>query len=123
VQALYALPDLWASVTQDPAARPRYLSPRLVKLVNDNKKLAPENQLDYDALADGQDYDIKGLTVTLVQASPGKATVTAAFRNFDADEKVTLELVTVAGGEWRLDDIKYDDDRSLADDLEFMNTN
>lgn len=122
VKALYALPELWLSASGDAASRQKYLSPALSKLVADNKKLEPENQLDYDALADGQDYDISELKVILIQSAGGKAVVRAEFKNFDSPEKITLQLVTV-GGEWRLDDVQYGDDRSLADDLQFMNGN
>ena len=121
-KALYALPDLWQSVAQDAASRQKWLSPSLAKLVADNKKLSPENQLDYDALADGQDYAISELKVTLVQTQGSKATVLVEFKNLDSREKLTLELLSVAG-EWRLNDIKYDEDRSLADDLQFVNGN
>jgi hypothetical protein len=122
--SLYKLPEMWQSIAQDPAARARWLSPTLNKLVSDNKKLDPENQLDYDALVDDQDYDVKDVSkVTVLSNAGGKASVQVDFINFGAQRKVTLELVTVAGGEWRLNDIKYEDDRTLADDLDFMNSN
>jgi hypothetical protein len=118
---LYALPNLWADVTADDEAREKYLAPSLAALVAANDAVAEEvNRLDYDPLTDSQDFEITDLRFSVIESSESKASVQVDFRNFGEAVSLTLEL-EANGDAWRLANIRYDAERSLSDDLEFMN--
>ncbi len=60
--------------------------------------------IDFDFLFDGQDYDIKDLSVVPVRSGASRATVEARFVNFDQRKRVTFHMVREAGA-WRVADI------------------
>lgn len=120
VRTLYALPNLWADVTADEESRERYLAPSLAALVAANDGADEFNRLDYDPLTDSQDFEIADLAISTVEASGNRASVQVDFRNFGEAVSLTLEL-EASGDAWRLANIRYDAERSLTDDLEFMN--
>lgn len=117
---LYSLPNHWADMTADDESRERYLAPPLAELVAANAEVEEFNRLDYDPLTDSQDFEITDLEFSVVEAGDNRASVQVDFRNFGEAVSLTLELE--AGGDaWRLANIRYDAERSLSDDLEFMN--
>jgi hypothetical protein len=118
-QELYALPNHWADVTADNESREKYLAPSLAELVAKNDKAEEFNRIDYDPLTDSQDYEITDLQFSVVEQSATKASVQVDFRNFGEAMSLTLEL-EANGNAWRLANIRYDAERSLSDDLEFM---
>lgn len=120
VRNLYALPNLWADVTADDASEAKYLTPSLIQLVKANDALDEVDRLDYDPLADSQDFEIKDVNATVSAATDKTASVDVSFRNLGDDLTMTLDL-EVVDGTWHLANIRYDDERSLSDDLDFMN--
>jgi hypothetical protein len=117
---LYALPNLWADVTADVESREKYLAPALAALVVANGEVEEFNRLDYDPLTDNQDFELTDLEILVVEADGNRASVQVDFRNFGEAVSLTLEL-EASGDTWRLANIRYDAERSLTDDLEFMN--
>ncbi len=117
---IYALPNHWADMTVDDESREKYLAPSLAALVATNDQVEEFNRLDYDPLTDSQDFEITDLQFSVVEASGNKASVQVDFRNFGEAVSMTLEL-EANGDAWRLANIRYDAERSLSDDLEFMN--
>jgi len=117
---LYSLPNLWGDLSADEVSRERYLTPRLAALVAANNEIDEVNRIDYDPLTDSQDFEISDLEATTIEADDRSATVRVEFRNFGDAQTATLALELVDGS-WRLANILYDDERSLTDDLEYMN--
>jgi len=117
---LYALPNLWADVTADDASQAKYLTPQLIELVKANNQLDEADRLDYDPLADSQDFEITDMQATVTQSDDRKATVAVTLHNLGDEMSMTLDLEVVSGT-WHLANIHYDEERSLSDDLDFMN--
>ena len=117
---LYSLPNLWGDLSADEISRERYLTPRLAALVAANNEIDEVNRIDYDPLTDSQEFEITDLEATTIEANDRNATVRVEFRNFGDAQTITLKLELV-DGDWRLANILYDDERSLTDDLEYMN--
>lgn len=120
VRQLYALPNLWADVTADEASETKYLTPHLIDLVKANNALDEVDRLDYDPLADSQDFEITEVQATVTEANDRTATVDVSFHNLGDEMSMTLDL-EVVDGTWHLANIHYDPERSLTDDLDFMN--
>ncbi|MEJ1158248.1 DUF3828 domain-containing protein [Prosthecomicrobium sp. N25] len=76
-----------------------------------SKKL-DEPGIDYEPLIDGQDGEVKGLTVATTAATTDKATVTATFKSFDETLTVTFEFRREKGV-WRVEDIRGREGTSL----------
>jgi hypothetical protein len=116
---LYSLPNSWADVAADGESREKYLAPSLAELVAKNDSSEEFEPLDYDPLIDAQDFEITDLQFSVVEVSGNKASVQVDFRNFGEAVSLALELES-NGDAWRLANIRYDAERSLSDDLEFM---
>ncbi len=117
---LYALPNLWSDVTADDASEAKYLTAHLIELVKANDALDEVDRLDYDPLADSQDFEITDVQTTVAEADDQKASVDVSFHNLGDEISLTLDL-EVVNGTWHLANIRYDQERSLTDDLDFMN--
>lgn len=71
-------------------------------------RLLDEPIIDYDPIANGQDWEIKAVTVTAPSPpKDGAATVEAAFDNAGTPQRVTYSLRDVDGA-WKIDDISSD---------------
>lgn len=92
-----------------PTAWPdRAYSPRLQKLIDDDKRNTPAGEvgrLDFDPFIVGQDWKIADLKVTLVSQSGDNAVVAARFRNLGSAVDLRYDLVR-AGGRWLIDDLQ-----------------
>jgi hypothetical protein len=120
-QSLYALPNLWQDVTADPVAIARYLAPDLAALVTANyAKSNGDAALDYDPLAQAQDFDNVSATFTVDHESDTEAVITAAVKDFGDATTVVLTLANTPNG-WRLADLKGPDGPSLVDELKQLN--
>lgn len=62
--------------------------------------------LDFDALYNAQDFDIKNFSVSQPKITGEKAEVVASFNNFDQKQNITFSLVK-KGDSWKISDIKY----------------
>jgi hypothetical protein len=62
--------------------------------------------LDYDPFVQGQDYEIKGLTVSVEEAAPRTATVLVKFRNREKPVAIRYDLVRLEDG-WRIRDMRW----------------
>jgi hypothetical protein len=99
----------------------RLLSPRLMALVERDRRLTPKGDvgaLDGDPICDCQDYAITDVRVA-VKAGPAadRATAAVSFRNFGEPQTIRLDLVAVAGG-WRIDNVHSKGAPDLADYLQ-----
>jgi hypothetical protein len=117
---IYALPNHWLDIAADEESRAKYLAPSLAELVAKNESSEEFEPLDYDPLIDAQDFEITDLQFSVIEANGTTASVQVDFRNFGEAMSLTLEL-EANGDAWRLANIRYDAERSLSDDLEFMN--
>jgi hypothetical protein len=91
-------------------------SPALLDLMQKDVARTPPGDvgtLDGDPICNCQDYEIRGVAVTVKAVSTGKAVATARFANFGQPQTVTLDLVWTAG-HWRVDDVHADGTPSLA---------
>jgi hypothetical protein len=61
-------------------------------------------QIGADPFLNGQDGEIKKLSLDTIPVGPGKATVIASFRSFGKPVAVQFRMVRENGG-WRIDDI------------------
>ncbi|WP_066476090.1 DUF3828 domain-containing protein [Bosea sp. WAO] len=61
-------------------------------------------QIGADPFLNGQDGEIKKLSLDTIPVAPGKATVIASFRSFGKPVAVQFRMVRENGG-WRIDDI------------------
>jgi hypothetical protein len=121
-QSLYALPNLWGDVTADDAAIAKYLAPDLAALIKANyDNPDPDAALDYDPLAQAQDFGDLKAKFTVKGETETTATIEVAIDNLDASTTVTLDLAKVAGG-WRLANVHGLDGPSLADELKQLNS-
>jgi hypothetical protein len=92
-----------------PTAWPdRAYSPRLQKVIDDDKKNTPAGdagKIDWDPFIAGQDWKIEGLSVTLVSRNGDTAVVEARFRNLGSPVDLRYSLVR-GGGRWLIDDLE-----------------
>jgi hypothetical protein len=72
--------------------------------------------IDFDPLYDGQDFEIKDLKFAASDIKETTATVTANFLNFGEKRSVRF-LMRSADGNWKIDDIKYQEQGTLMDAL------
>jgi hypothetical protein len=94
----------------------KVFSPALVALMRRDAARTPEGEvgtLDGDPICNCQDYEIRGVNVTVKPAGPGKAVAVARFRNLGQPQTVTLDLVAV-GHAWRVDDVHAEGTPSLV---------
>lgn len=78
---------------------------RLAKLFRDDKRKAKGEVGCLEILfwVNGQDYEIRDLTVTGADKGPDRRTVTAKFMNIDRREEIRFDFVR-SGQRWLLDD-------------------
>ena len=95
------------------------LEASLAALMRTDEKLADGEvgALDSDPICACQDYDIRGVSISVTPDGAGKAKATASFKNFGKAEHVDFDLVAVGGG-WRIFDIREEDIPSLRKLLE-----
>jgi Protein of unknown function (DUF3828) len=99
----------------DDKLRPRYFSKatdELLKKVFDKSTKDDEPGIDYEPLIDGQEGEVKGLSIVVASLAPPKATVEARFTSFDDKMVVTFEFVQEHNN-WKIDDIKGREGNSL----------
>jgi hypothetical protein len=86
----------------------KYFEPSLAQMILKDRASAGEEvgALDGDPFIDAQDWEIKGLTIAVVDNGPGKATATVTFRNFNENKTIKLSLVKI-GGAWKISDINW----------------
>ena len=63
------------------------------------------NEIGFDFIYDGQDYEISELSITPGPVAADKATVIARFKNFKEQKRLEYTLVR-EGGAWRIADIR-----------------
>jgi hypothetical protein len=63
------------------------------------------NEIGFDFIYDGQDFEISELAITPGRSAGNKATVIARFKNFKEQKQLEYELV-LEGGAWRIADIR-----------------
>ena len=61
-------------------------------------------RIDFDPYVDGQDYEVKDLTIGTPTVKGDTATVEVKFKNFDMEEDMVFTLVKEADG-WKIDDV------------------
>ncbi len=61
-------------------------------------------RIDFDPLINGQDYDVKKLSIGEPQMQGDKAVVEVTFENFERPETIHISLVKEAGG-YRIDNV------------------
>jgi hypothetical protein len=119
VESLYALPELWSSIIVTPEGRSQYLTPKLASLVGGiDRKGVFRDSLDFDPLADSRPFELSDVSYTLVDSDGSEATVKVDFKNFDKPGTVTLQLVSSGDG-WLVQDIDFEDGRTLLDLLDY----
>ena len=87
---------------------PNLYSKRLQVLIDKDAKETPEGmvgRIDWDAVVDGQDWQLTELKISQVSRSETAAQVRATFKNFDHQSNMLFDLV-LEGGHWRIDDIE-----------------
>jgi hypothetical protein len=90
----------------------------LLARVFDKSKTDNEPGIDYEPLIDGQDGEVKGLTIVMTSSTPatstapGKATVEARFTSYDDKMTVIFDFVTEKAV-WKIDDIRNKEGNSL----------
>ncbi len=93
----------------DDALRQRYLSKRLRAALADMDKNTQEGDipnLDFDAVSDSQDPDVRDLKIKTESESAGEAAVTADFRSHDDKERTVLRYTLVReDGSWKIDEV------------------
>lgn len=100
----------------DDKLRPRYFTKAtsaLIGKVFDKSKKNDEPGIDYEPLIDGQDGEVKSLTIVATNSAPPKATVEARFTSFEDKVTVIFDFFNDGGG-WKIDDIRGKDS-SLKD--------
>jgi hypothetical protein len=106
----YGSPNSHGTRINSKAALDRYFTPELAGLIDKDAKAAKQKgevpALDGDPFIDAQDWDIKGLKITVSEHGAGKAGAAVSFTNFGEERKVSLELTKTAAG-WRIDDIHW----------------
>jgi hypothetical protein len=111
---LYTLPDPNFEAFHDPEIRPGFYTPRIDGLIRHQvdcvQKQYGMEDLDYDFIVPGQDYEIVGLRITLLSREGNRAKAEVAFTNFDEAISLTYDLESL-GGHWLIDDVTYQGDR------------
>jgi hypothetical protein len=95
--------------------RPRYFSAAtadLIKRVFVKSEADNEPGIDYEPLIDGQDGEVKDLTIVQTLSTPPKATVEARFTSFGDKITVIFDFVQ-EGTTWKIDDIRNKEGNSL----------
>jgi hypothetical protein len=93
----------------------KYFTERLSDLIWKDAVSTPEGDigaLDFDPLYDAQDVDVKNFKLREIKSGNGKSEVVASFENMGQKTKITFILLSTKAG-WRIDNIKYSDDRTL----------
>ena len=90
---------------------PALFEPRLAHaIVADSDQAAQGGEvsavLDYDPFVQGQDYEIRGLTISMEETTSRTATVLVTFRNTGKPVAIRFELVRVEEG-WRVRDMRW----------------
>jgi hypothetical protein len=108
--ANYTGPDRKGLMVDSDKVLARYLSPDLIKLMDEMyaaaKKADEVPALDGDPFVDAQEWQIKSFDITVDQTGADKATGHVSFKNFDEQRSVTVDLVRLKSG-WRIDDIDW----------------
>jgi hypothetical protein len=106
----YGNPNSPGTRIHSKAALDRYFTPELAARIDKDAKAAKRKDeppaLDGDPFIDAQDWDIKGLKITVSERDTDKASAVVSFANFGEERKVSLELAKTAAG-WRIDDIHW----------------
>jgi hypothetical protein len=86
----------------------KYFEPSLAAMILKDQASAREEPgaLDGDPFIDAQDWEIKNLTIAVVDTGPGKATATVRFTNFNEQKTIKLTLVRI-GNAWKISDINW----------------
>jgi len=95
--------------------RPRYFTTAtsdLLKKVFVKSEADNEPGIDYEPLIDGQDGELKGLTIATTLSTPAKATVEARFTSFDDKMTVIFDFL-LEKTTWKIDDIRDKQGNSL----------
>ena len=114
--------DAYSPLATDASIK-RTFSTALAALLFANTRLQVKTQsvgcLESDPFIVGQDYQITALQVSSVvdPATPSRATVTAAFHNFDAPRVVSYTMLREPSG-WRIDDLQSGPDSSFKAKLQ-----
>lgn len=89
--------------------RARFFTPRLQKLFAADeiyaKKQGGLGRLDFDPFIDGQDGEIKDLSLKTLSADDRAATILAQFTSFGAPRKIVFSLAAEPAG-WRIDEVR-----------------
>jgi hypothetical protein len=90
---------------------PALFEPRLAAAIARDSDLAGQRGeaspiLDYDPFVQGQDYEIRGLTISVEETAPRTATVLVKFRNAGKPVAIRYDLVQLADG-WRIRDMRW----------------
>ena len=62
--------------------------------------------MNSDLFIDGQDWEIKAVTIDLTDTAIAKASAKVSFRNFDQPTTVVLDLVKIKN-DWRVNDTTW----------------
>lgn len=110
VRRIYTLPDPDFGVFAEPRRRSEVYTPRIVQLaarmdVCYRSKYGMEN-LDFNFIVSGQDYDIRSAHVGLVRQTDTEAEVRVVLMNPDTPEVIKYRMQRI-DGEWRVDDVLF----------------
>lgn len=95
--------------------RPRYFTAAtadLIKRVFVKSEADNEPGIDYEPLIDGQEGEVKDLTVVVTSNAPPKATVEARFTSLGDKMTVIFDFLQDSGV-WKIDDIRNKEGNSL----------
>jgi hypothetical protein len=101
--------------TRSRALLDRYFVKRLADLLwrDAIRSKGEVGALDGDPLFNAQDMEIKNFLIGRPDYENGKTTVPVSFDNFGEKQKIVFLLVS-QNGIWKIEDIKYQDDTTLA---------
>jgi hypothetical protein len=90
---------------------PALFEPRLAAaIIADSDQAAQRGEvsavLDYDPFVQGQDYEIRGLTISIEEAAANAATALVMLRNSGKPVTIRYDLVRLADG-WRIRDMRW----------------
>ena len=90
---------------------PALFEPRLAAAIARDSDLAGERGevspiLDYDPFVQGQDYEIKGLTISVEETTSRTAGVLVRFRNAGKPVAIRFDLLRLEDG-WRIRDMRW----------------
>jgi len=94
-------------------------APKLLALMRKDEAAAQGEvgAVDFDPICDCQDYSITRVTISVNRAASGKTIAQVRFKNSNAWQRVTLDLVPV-GGVWKISDVHGTHVKSLLRFLE-----